>query len=97
MTTVFSSNDEHDIILGDTDCFPIDWRRRLNGDTLTASTWTVPTGLTLGAVSFNSKSTQAFITADTVGTYCVKNQVDTLGSKTFNAIITITVLPACST
>lgn len=99
MSTTFSTNSEHDLIVGETDIFPINWLPRLKGDTITGSTWTAPTGITLGALSFNSTSTQAFITGDTVliTGYCIENVVTTLGGKTLKGIITMNVLADCST
>ena len=62
--------------------YSIDWTLWLEGETIVASTWSVPTGITKVSDSFTSKVTTIWLEGGTAGSdYQVVNHVTTSGNK----------------
>lgn len=67
---------------GDRTDYVIDWAPWLNDDTITASAWTVPTGITQYAVDSDTATTTIWLTGGTHGNeYSVVNQITTDGGR----------------
>lgn len=61
-----------------------DWEDDLNGATISASTWTLPSGLTEAASSNTTTTTQIRVSGGTVGRkYLVQNNITTNGGATY--------------
>jgi hypothetical protein len=73
--------------------YQVDWTPWLNGaDSITTSTWVVPTGLTLQAESNDAAIATAWISGGTAGqTYRMVNRIVTTGGRTDERSIHITV------
>lgn len=71
--------------------FPLDWSRDLlSGETISASEWTVPDGLTEGTTSIGSDTTTIWLSGGTVGTiYPVRNVITTSAGRQFEQTIHI--------
>lgn len=64
--------------------FGFDWEDDLNGDTISASTWTLPSGLTEAASSNTSTTTQLRYTGGADGRkYLLQNNITTAGGATY--------------
>jgi len=64
------------------DYFEIDWTAWLAGDTISASTWTAPTGIAVGASGDTAGVTHVYLSGGNSGdTYDVVNQVTTTGGR----------------
>lgn len=64
--------------------YTVDWAAWLDdiGDTISVSTWVIPTGLTLVSQSNTTKKAVAFISGGVVGTtYVVVNRITTVGGR----------------
>jgi len=62
--------------------YGFDWTDWLAGDTISASAWTLPTGLTDYSDSNTTTSTTIWITGGTHGTdYLITNQITTAGAR----------------
>jgi len=71
-----------------------DWAAWLVDDTITASTWTVPTGLTADGSSFGDTSTTVWLSGGELGAdYDVENCIETAGGRTACRTIRIQVRP----
>lgn len=59
--------------------FSVDWSDWLTDpETISASSWTIPTGLTLVAQSYTTTTATVFLSGGTVGrSYVVSNQITT--------------------
>lgn len=68
--------------------FPLLWADWLDGDTLTASTWTAETGLTIDRSTFTDTLAVVWLKDGVLGkTYTVTNRIETaLGRKEERAI-----------
>lgn len=64
--------------------YGLDWSEWLpDGDTIAASTWTVPTGLTVDSDTFNDVHTTVWLSGGTAGqVYQVVNQITTAEGRT---------------
>lgn len=72
--------------------YEIDWTEQLSGDTITASTWIVPTGITKDSDSNTTTSTTIWLSGGTTGTtYRLQNRVTTAGGRTFENTVGIAV------
>ena len=72
--------------------YEIDWSAWLEEDTISASEWTVPDGLTLESDSFADTTTMAWLSGGTAGTnYDVTCEIVTDGGRTDDRTITIQV------
>lgn len=72
--------------------YKLNWRPWLRGDSITASTWVVPTGLVKDSESFDTKTATVFLSGGTVGEeYTVVNRITTAGGRVDDRSIVITV------
>jgi len=70
--------------------YSIDWSVWLNGDTISGSSWTVPSGLTEGSDSFTDTTTILWLSGGTAGeSYSVVNRIDTASGRRADKTITI--------
>ena len=73
--------------------YKVDWEEWLDGDTISASTWTVPTGLTQVSASFSTTTATVWLSGGTAGgSYQVVNRVTTAAGRIDDRTITIRVL-----
>jgi hypothetical protein len=69
-----------------------DWSKWLDGDTIATSTWTVATGITKGADTFNATTTTVWLSGGTDGvSYAVTNRITTAGGRTDDRTFTVSV------
>jgi hypothetical protein len=72
--------------------YHIDWSARLDGDTISTSTWVVPSGITKDSDENTTTSTTIWLSGGDEGaTYVIVNRVDTAGGRTFDEVVTLTV------
>jgi hypothetical protein len=72
--------------------FKIDWTNTLNGDTISTSTWTVPSGITEDSESETTTAATIFVSGGTASTaYVLTNQIVTAGGVTQDRSITVYV------
>jgi hypothetical protein len=65
--------------------YSIDWTARLESDTIVASSWIVPSGITRNSDSFTPTSTTIWLQGGTDGAaYSFVNRVITAGGRTFD-------------
>lgn len=73
--------------------FPIDWSDWLGSDTITASTWSVPAGLTLENEAFDPKEATVWLSGGTDGAvYIVTNRITTAEGRINEASIRLKVV-----
>lgn len=80
MTTTIATyqKDTNDIL-----DYTMDWSAWLGSDTISTSSWTVPTGLTSVTTSNTTTSTTVWLSGGTTGVaYTVTNQIVTSGGRT---------------
>ncbi len=69
-----------------------DWLAWLNGDTINASTWTVPAGITKVSDSFTSATTIIWLSGGTIKTtYLITNHITTTGGRQEDRSFTLSV------
>lgn len=62
--------------------YQVDWSDWLDGDTISASSWVLPTGITQYSVTNNTTSATIFLTGGTEGVdYSVVNRITTSGGR----------------
>jgi len=72
--------------------YTVDWTKWLAGDTISTSSWTVPTGLTKITDSKTTKTATIWLKGGTVGTeYTVTNKIVTAAGRTDERSFTITI------
>lgn len=76
--------------------YTVDWSTWLGTDTISSSSWSVPTGITVTTSSNTSTTTTAFLSAGLDGnSYLVSNTIHTAGGRTitrsFQVSITTTI------
>lgn len=72
--------------------YKVDWSDWLGTDTIVASDWTVPTGLTLELETNTTTIATAWLSGGTVATsYNVTNEITTADGRTDDRTITIKV------
>lgn len=72
--------------------YRIDWSGRLDGDTISASTWAVPVGITQDSASNTTTSATIWLSGGTSGEqYTLTNRVTTTGGRTLEQKITLRV------
>jgi hypothetical protein len=73
--------------------YQIDWTAWLTGaETITTSTWTVPTGITKDSDSHTTALTTIWLSGGTAGTkYLLTNRIVTSAARTDDRTITISV------
>lgn len=73
--------------------YKVDWATWLGSDTISAVTWTVPTGITQTAVSNTTTAVTIWLRGGTVGTtYEVACKITTAGGRTDERTIEISVV-----
>lgn len=72
--------------------YSVDWEDWLNDDTISASTWTVASGITKDSDSFSDTVATAWMSGGTSGqTYALVNRIVTAAGRTDERTIYITV------
>lgn len=72
--------------------YSINWARELAGDTISTSTWTVPSGLTEGISTKTDTETTVWLSSGTDGSsYDVKNRITTSSGRTMDQTVTLKV------
>jgi hypothetical protein len=72
--------------------YEIDWSARLVTDTISTSTWTVPTGITEESDSNTTKTTTVWLSGGTIGEgYEILNRIVTAGGRTFDQTVKIKI------
>lgn len=73
--------------------YQMDWSARLNGDTITASTWAVVgAGLTVQSNSFSATSTTVWLAGGTLATkYLLTNRVTTTGARVMEQTVALKI------
>lgn len=72
--------------------YTIDWSRWLAGDTIIASTWVVPSGMTKNSDTYNSTQATVWVAGGTLGnSYSVVNRITTAGGRTDDRTIKLIV------
>ena len=72
--------------------YSVDWSKVLDSDTISASDWDIPAGLTEGANSYTTTTATVWLSSgvDNADYICV-NRVDTAGGRTLEASIMVQV------
>jgi hypothetical protein len=74
--------------------YTVDWTKWLAGDTISTSSWTIPSGLTKGTKgeSNTTKTATIWLKGGTLGTeYTVTNKIVTVAGRTDERSFTITI------
>ena len=72
--------------------FEVDWTARLDGDTISVVTWTVPVGLTKTAQNLADPIAIVWLSGGTAGqTYEIGCRVQTTGGRTYDETIILPV------
>ena len=72
--------------------YQIDWSRRLNTDTITASSWIVPADLTATNESHRARTTTVWLAGGILGTtYTIVNRVTTALGRIIDQSVTLTI------
>ena len=88
MTTIATFYKDPNAVLD----YQIDWETWLDSDTISTSTWTVPTGITKDSDTNSTTTTTIWLSGGTAGTsYTLLNRVVTAGGRTDDRSITIIV------
>ena len=73
--------------------YVIDWAARLGDDTVSTSTFTVPTGITKDSDTNTDTTTTVWLSGGTAGaSYAIHNQIVTAGGRTMEQSVSIAVL-----
>lgn len=72
--------------------YRLDWSARLNGDTISASTWIVPTGITRDTDSNDAKTTTLWLSGGSGGNYKLTNRITTSAGRTMEETVSIGVV-----
>lgn len=74
--------------------FTLDWEARLGSDTISSSSWTIPSGLAITNSSNTTTTTTVWLAGGMPGVhYEVINEITTSGSRTLKRTIVIRCLP----
>lgn len=72
--------------------YQINWLAWLDGDSISASVWEVPTGITADSDSSTASTATVWLSSGTAGeSYLVVNRITTDGGRTDDRSITISV------
>lgn len=72
--------------------YHIDWSKWLDGDTISASTWDAPTGITIDSSDFTSTTAVVWLSEGTEGsTYKVVNSITTSDGRSDDRTLFINV------
>jgi hypothetical protein len=78
---------------GSTLDYKVDWATWLSTDTISTSSWTVPTGLTKASESNTTTSATVWVSGGTIGTtYEIINTIITAAGRTDYRTVTITII-----
>lgn len=84
----FTATKDPDAVLD----YSIEWAKWLGRDRISSSAWDVPTGLTKVSESNTKLVASVWISGGTVGTtYTVRNRIVTVGGRTEDRSIAVTV------
>lgn len=73
--------------------YQIDWVGRLDGDSIAASTWVVPSGIIKDSDTFASTSTTIWLSGGAAGeTYVLVNRITTVGGREFDEPVQLRVV-----
>lgn len=74
--------------------YKIDWAERLDGDTVSTSTWLVPVGVTKDSDTFTSSATIIWLSGGTDGeAYVLTNRITTAAGRTMDMSVKLKVKP----
>lgn len=63
--------------------YGFDWEDWLNGDTISSSSWVVPTGITKVTDTFTTTTAVVWLSGGSLGsTYTISNRIVTAGNRT---------------
>ncbi len=72
--------------------YEIDWAARLTTDTISTSTWTVPSGITKDSDSKTSTTTTVWLSGGTLGdSYEILNRIVTAGGRTMDQTVKLKI------
>lgn len=72
--------------------YKVDWAKRLGSDTIAASTWTTPDGITLMTSSYQPKFTLVWLSGGSVGkTYSFVNRITTASGRIMEQTIDLPI------
>ena len=72
--------------------YELDWTDRLAGDTISTSSWTVPTGITKASDTKTTTVTTVWLSGGTIGTkYELTNRIVTAGGRTMDQSVDISI------
>lgn len=73
--------------------YTVRWWRRLVDDTIIASIWTVPAGITMTDSSFQPDYTTIWLSGGTTGqTYEIVNEIVTAGGRTMDQTVRVNII-----
>lgn len=75
--------------------YAIDWTARLDGDTIAASTWIVPIGITRDSDSFSASATTIWLSGGDTGVtagHVLTNRITTAAGRIMDQSVTIRVV-----
>lgn len=73
--------------------YAVDWATWLDEDTISASTWTVPAGITKDSDTFTTTTATVWLSGGTAGShYTLTNRIVTTGGRTDERSIIIAVM-----
>lgn len=72
--------------------YQLDWSEELDTDTISTSTWIVPTGLTEETDSNSTTTTTVWLSGGTIGqVYTLTNRITTAGGRTYDQSVRLRV------
>lgn len=72
--------------------YEIDWTARLAGDTISTSTWTVPSGITKNSDTSAASTTTIWLSSGTIGTsYSILNRIVTANGRTMDQTVKLKI------
>lgn len=72
--------------------YEVDWSARLGADTISASTWTVPVGITKDSDSKTNTTTAVWLSSGTLlSSYDLVNRIVTAGGRTMDQTVRIKI------
>ncbi len=88
----------------DEETFWYSWTDKLNSDTISTSTWVLPTGftetasttdgsVTVGGVTYNDANSLTVTTTNTDGLYSISNEITTAAGNTWRRTFLINIDP----
>jgi hypothetical protein len=72
--------------------YEVDWTARLDGDTISTSTWIVPSGIVENSASHTSTTTTIWLAGGTLAaTYEFLNRITTAGGRTMDQTVKLKI------